>query len=66
MATFTVGTEVLYGGRRYVITSLGGREPFTVRLLATTPSGPDIKMARRSDLEKITSYTEPRSDTTRA
>lgn len=63
MATFTVGTEVLYGGRRYAITSLKSKEPFTVRLVATTPAGPEVVMARPGDLQKIASYTEPRADT---
>jgi len=63
MVTFTVGTEVLYGGRRYVITSLQSKEPFPVRLLATTPDGPEVVMARPGDLVKISSYTEPRYDT---
>ena len=59
MVTFTVGTEVLYADRRYVITSLKGREPFSVRLLATTPDGPDVVIARPADLVKIANYTEP-------
>lgn len=63
MATFTVGTEVLYGGRRYAITSLKSKEPFTVRLVATTPAGPEVVMVRPADLERITSYIEPRADT---
>jgi len=65
MVTFTVGTEVMYGGRRYVITSLTNKEPFTVRLVATTPTGPEVVTVRPVDLEKITSYTEPRADTPR-
>lgn len=63
MVTYTVGAEVLYDGRRYVITSLQSKEPYTVRLLATTPDGPEVRMARVADLEKIRSYTEPRHDT---
>ena len=66
MVTFTVGHEVLYGGRRYVITSLQSREPYTVRLLATTPDGPEVRFVRVGDLEKISSYTEPRHDTASA
>jgi len=63
MVTYTVGAEVLFDGRRYVITSLQNREPYTVRLLATTPDGPEVRMARVGDIEKIKSYTEPRHDT---
>ncbi|HET8986360.1 MAG TPA: hypothetical protein VFN03_11430 [Trueperaceae bacterium] len=62
MVAFTVGTEVLYAGRRFVITSLKNKEPFPVRLVTTTPTGPEVVMARPADLVKIASYTEPRSD----
>lgn len=63
MTQYTVGTEVLYGGRRFVITSLSGQGPYSVRLLATTPDGPEVAVARPADLTAIASYTTPRVDT---
>ena len=66
MVTYTVGAEVLYDGRRYVITSLQNSEPYTVRLLAATPDGPEVRTVRIGDLERIRTYIEPRNDTATA
>jgi hypothetical protein len=41
---------------------LKNKEPFTVRLVATTPTGPEVVLARPTDLVKIASYTQSRSD----
>lgn len=62
---FTVGEEVLYRGRRYVIAALGAG-PYGVRLLAAGSRHSEdaaIVHAAESDLETLQSYLQPRDDT---
>lgn len=65
MPSFTIGEEVLFEGRRYVITTANAQPPYRFRLVATTPEGARIAWARAEDLSKIESYTRPRDDTGR-
>ncbi len=63
MASFTVGEEVLYEGRRYVISTAPAQPPYRYRLLATTPAGARMAWARAEELHKIDAYTRPHDDT---
>lgn len=65
MPSFTVGEEVLYQGRRYVITTASAQPPYRYRLVATTPEGASITWARADQLHKMESYTRPHDDTER-
>jgi len=65
MASFTVGEEVLYEGRRYVISTAPAQAPYRYRLLATTPAGARMVWARAEELHKMETYTRPRDDTQR-
>ena len=65
MASFTVGEEVLYEGRRYVIRTAPAQPPYRYRLVATTPAGARMVWARVEDLQKLEAYTRPRDDTQR-
>lgn len=65
MRTFQVGEEVLYDGRRYVISALHPDEPYHYRLLATTPDGARMVWANAESLKRIESYTKARADTER-
>jgi hypothetical protein len=58
--TFHHGEEVLVDGERFVIWGVEGER---FRLLASTPSGPKVRWAVRSELNKIAAYTKPRDDT---
>jgi len=63
MASFMVGEEVLYKGRRYVIGTAPAQPPYRYRLVATTPDGARTASARAEDLHKLEAYTRPRDDT---
>ena len=65
MPSFTIGEEVLYEGRRFVITTASADPPYRYRLVATTPEGARITWARADELRNIRSYTEPVDDTAR-
>lgn len=65
MTSFTIGEEVLYQGRRYVITTASAEPPYRYRLVATTPQGASIAWARAQELHKIDAYTQPVDDTER-
>ena len=65
MVSFSVGEEVLYEGRRYVITTQPAQPPYRYRLVATTPEGSRQVWARPEQLRKIESYTRPKDDTER-
>lgn len=65
MTSFTVGEEVLFEGRRYVITTSSADPPYRFRLVATTPDGASVTWARPEQLQKIESYTRPVDDTGR-
>lgn len=64
MPTYTVGEEVLFEDRRYVVSMIdtdGGR----YRLLATTPAGAHVRWARHGQLQKMARYLHPKDDTDR-
>lgn len=63
MASFTVGEEVLFEGRRYVISTAPAQAPYRYRLLATTPAGARMVWARAEELHKLEAYTRPHDDT---
>jgi hypothetical protein len=65
MTSFSVGEEVLFEGRRYVITTTRAEPPYRYRLVATTPEGASVTWARPEQLRKIESYTTPVDDTGR-
>ncbi|MEJ2667495.1 MAG: hypothetical protein P8Z81_10430 [Deinococcales bacterium] len=65
MTSFSVGEEVLFEGRRYVITTTSAEPPYRYRLVATTPEGASVAWARPEQLRKIESYTTPVDDTGR-
>ena len=65
MVTFTIGEEVLYDDIRWVIAGMKGDDAKRYRLLATRPEGARITWATHDDLQKISSYTEPKDDTAR-
>ncbi|MEJ2290904.1 MAG: hypothetical protein P8Y13_07665 [Deinococcales bacterium] len=65
MVSFSAGEEVLYEGRRYVITTAPAKPPYRYRLVATTPEGARLVWARPEQLHKIDAYTRPRDDTAR-
>lgn len=65
MPSYTIGEEVLYNGRRYVITTASAEPPYRYRLVATTPDGTGIAWARPDQLQKIRSYTQAVDDTSR-
>lgn len=65
MPSFSIGEEVLYEGRRFVITTATAEPPYRYRLVATTPEGARIAWARPDEVEKILSYTQPVDDTAR-
>lgn len=65
MPSFTVGEEVLFQGKRYVITTSSPQAPYRYRLVATTPEGSRVVWARQEDLHKMEAYTTPRDDTQR-
>ena len=61
---YTVGEEVLYQGRRYVIAGIGPGA-YGFRLLAASSRHADdaaIVHAAESELEPIESYVRPRDD----
>lgn len=63
MASFSIGEEVLYDGRRYIISTAPAQPPYRYRLLATTPQGAQMVWATPEQLQKMESYTRPRDDT---
>jgi len=63
MVSFSVGEEVIFQGKRYVISTASPRQPYQYRLLATTPEGARVAWAMRSDLGKMENYTTPNDDT---
>lgn len=63
MASFSVGEEVLYEGRRYVISTAPAQPPYRYRLLATTQQGAKMVWATQQQLHKMEDYTRPRDDT---
>jgi hypothetical protein len=65
MTHFTVGEEVLFEDRRYVVSTIEPDPPGRVRLLATTPDGARVVWSTRSRLAKIDAYTRPNDDTER-
>lgn len=65
MASFTIGEEVHYQGKRFVISRVLAGPPQRYRLLATTPDGALVVWAAESGLEKIERYTKPVYDTDR-
>ncbi len=63
MVSFSVGEEVMFQGKRYVISTASPRPPYQYRLLATTPEGARVAWAMLSDLGKMDNYTRPMDDT---
>jgi hypothetical protein len=68
MSTFTIGEEVMYDGKRYVISELrpalsARTGPYQVRLLQTTSSGARMPWVELSKLHKIDRYTRAHDDT---
>jgi hypothetical protein len=62
---YTVGEEVLYQGRRFVIAGIRPG-PYGVRLLAASDrhdEEADIVWASEAELAPLESYTRPRYDT---
>lgn len=61
--TFTIGEEVLYDDRRWVIGGIDAGPPERYRLLATTGAGARIVWVARARLSKLSNYTLPHDDT---
>lgn len=65
MSSFTIGEEVNYGGKRFVVSQVKSGQPLRYRLLATAPDGAKVVWAPADALEKIARYTRPVDDTNR-
>ncbi len=65
MSSFTIGEEVHYNGKRFVISQLASGPPARYRLLATTPEGTSFVWAPADGLQKIERYVKPVHDTNR-
>ncbi len=63
MSTFTVGEEVRFDGRRYVVSQIDPSFVKAYRLLRTTPRGMDFQWVDAAQLEKMKAYTTPVDDT---
>jgi len=65
MPSFTMGEEVLYRGRRYVVTLISPRPPYEFRVVASTPDGARVAWATIEELHKMDAYRQPYDDTGR-